>query len=145
MLKIICIGKNAQFLKNAENEYVSRINHFAKIEVLELKEDKSKTPKEIMKKEAEKITTALKGSNYIVLDVWSENVSTEQFTNILKENKDLVFVIGGAYGLDETIKNTAKKRISLSKMTFTHQIARVLLLEQIYRAQTILNNRNYHK
>ncbi len=145
MLKIIAIGKNAQFLKDAENEYVSRINQFTKIEVLELKEDKSKTPKEVMKKEAEKIKSALKGADYIALDVWSENVSTEQFTKILKDNKDMVFVIGGAFGLDETIKNTAKKRISLSKMTFTHQIARVLLLEQIYRAQTILNNRNYHK
>ncbi len=145
MIKIICIGKNAQFLKCAENEYVSRINHFTKIEVLEIKEDKSKHPKEVMKKEAEKIKAALKGVDYIALDVWDENISTEQFTAILKDAKDMVFVIGGAYGLDETIKNNAWKKISLSKMTFTHQIARVLLLEQIYRAQTIINGRNYHK
>ncbi|MCK4550900.1 MAG: 23S rRNA (pseudouridine(1915)-N(3))-methyltransferase RlmH [Candidatus Aenigmarchaeota archaeon] len=145
MLKIIAIGKNAQFLKDAENEYVSRINHFAKIEVLEIKEDKSKHSKEVMKKEAEKIKAALKGAEYIVLDMVGENTTTEQFTAILKDNKDMVFVIGGAFGLDEAIKKGAKKRISLSKMTFTHQIARVLLLEQIYRAQTIMNGRKYHK
>ncbi|MCK4967491.1 MAG: 23S rRNA (pseudouridine(1915)-N(3))-methyltransferase RlmH [Candidatus Aenigmarchaeota archaeon] len=147
MIKIIAIGKNINFLKNAELEYETRIKHFTKLEIIELKEDKSKTPKEIMLKEAKKIKDVIKGQKYIALEIEGQTPTTEKFTDIIKNNteKNTIFVIGGAYGLDDEIKNKANKLISLSKMTFTHQIARILLLEQIYRAQTIINNRNYHK
>ena len=147
MIKIIAIGKNIDFLKNAELEYETRIKHFTKLEITELKEDKSKTPKEIMLKEAKKIKDVIKGQKYIALEIEGQTPTTEKFTDIIKNNteKNTIFVIGGAYGLDDEIKNKANKLISLSKMTFTHQIARILLLEQIYRAQTIINNRNYHK
>jgi len=143
--QIIAIGKNAQFLRDAEREYLARIRHFTKIEILELKEDKSKNPKEIMKKEGKKIKNALKGRQYIVLDIGAPALSTMAFTNMLKETSDIVFGIGGPNGLDEEIIKGAQKRISLSRMTFTHQIARILLLEQIYRAYSIINNMKYHK
>ncbi|NOR85716.1 23S rRNA (pseudouridine(1915)-N(3))-methyltransferase RlmH [archaeon] len=146
MIKIISVGKNISFLKNAEQEYTTRIKHFTKLEMIELKEDKSKTSKELMKKEAIKINAALKNQKYILLDVNGQNQTTKEFTNLIKDNQnDTIFVIGGSYGIDNEIKTNASKRISLSNLTFTHQIAKILLLEQIYRAQTIINNRNYHK
>ena len=147
MIKIISVGKNIAFLKDAELEYETRIKYFTKLEIIELKEDKSKTPKEIMLKEAKKIKDALKNQKYIALDLEGQTPTTKDFTSIIKNNteKNTIFVIGGPYGLDNEIKTNASKRISLSKLTFTHQIAKILLLEQIYRAQTIIHNRNYHK
>ena len=80
-----------------------------------------------------------------MLDPCGKEFTSEAFAELIKANPNAVFVIGGAYGLSEEIISKSKKSISLSKMTFTHEIARTLLLEQIYRAFAIINGRKYHK
>lgn len=144
MFLIISVGRNKMFGAQ-ESEYMQRIRSFAKIELAELKEYSSENPEVAMKKEAEAIFARLKGREFFALDKGGEEFSSEEFTGIVKNNPDATFVIGGAYGLAPEVLTKAKKTISFSRMTFTHEIARVLLLEQIYRGFAILNGRKYHK
>ncbi len=144
MLKIISVGRNKMF-RAQEDDYLKRIKSFSKIEILSLREQKENNSEQIKKKEAENILSATKGKEFFVLDARGKEYTSENFAGLIKENPDAIFVIGGAYGLSEEIISKSKQTISISKMTFTHEIARVLLLEQIYRAFAILNRRKYHK
>lgn len=144
MLSIISVGSNKMF-KAQELEYLARINRFVRAEVVELKEDKSQSEKEVIKKEGERILERLKDRKFFALDSKGISLSTESFAQLIKGRNDCSFVIGGANGLSEDVKHRAEKIISLSSMTFTHEIARVLVLEQIYRALTIERGMKYHK
>ena len=144
MLKIISVGRNKMF-RAQEDDYLKRIKSFSKIEILSLKEQKENNSEQIKKKEAGQILSATKGKEFFALDPCGKEFTSESFAGLIKENPDAVFVIGGAYGLSEEIVSKSKKSVCLSKMTFTHEIARVLLLEQIYRAFAIINGRKYHK
>lgn len=151
-IKIICIGKtNEPYVKNGLEKYLKLLSKYGKIEWIELPDAKNanKLPPEKLKDaEAELILPHLKNANCVVLlDEKGKNPDSVQFAHWLGSKSDsgahLVFVIGGAYGFNETIKMDAEL-ISLSAMTFNHQMVRVILTEQLFRAFTILKGSSYH-
>ncbi len=155
-LNLIVLGKlKEKYWQEAEAEYLKRLQTWAKITIYELREesfsDKDK-PESIKQKEAEKIIATLnkiKDNFVIVLDEHGKSFSSTQFANQLNQLSNqqfnsFTFIVGGPLGLDESILKLANLKLSLSSMTFTHQMARVFLWEQIYRAMTINNGRNYH-
>ena len=150
MIKIICVGKIKEyFYREAINEYLKRLSKYAKIEVIELNDlnyDKEKTIRE----ESNSIINKLDSNSYnILLDINGEFLDSVSFSNklnnILIDNHNINFIIGGSYGVSDELKNKVNYRLSFSKMTFPHQLFRVVLLEQIYRAFKIINNEEYHK
>ena len=143
MITIISVGSNKMF-KAQELEYLERIKRFAKAELVELKEDKSRHENEVIRKEGEMILSRIKERKFFALDPKGISLSTEDFEKMIR-NRDAIFVIGGANGLSDEVKRRSEKMISLSAMTFTHEMARVILLEQIYRALTIGRGMKYHK
>ena len=146
MIKIIAVGKNNPALKEYEADLARRIKRFSKFELLELKEDKSKNPAQIVEKEDIKILEKIKDNEKVyALDVSGAGMDSIRFSEELKNNRNIVFVIGGTYGFGDAVRKRADKLISFSAMTFNHQIFRIMLLEQVYRGLSIINNRKYHK
>ncbi|MFA5770725.1 MAG: 23S rRNA (pseudouridine(1915)-N(3))-methyltransferase RlmH [Patescibacteria group bacterium] len=155
-LKLICLGKlKESFWREAEAEYLKRLQAFAKVEIVELKEESfdEKNSAEMIKiKEAEKIKSVLnktKDAVIIVLDEHGKQFSSIAFSKHLFElvghgSGDFVFIIGGPLGLDDSILKMANLKLSFSSFTFTHQMIRVFLFEQIYRAMMIEAGRQYH-
>lgn len=150
-LHLICLGKLKEaYWREAEAEYLKRLSPYYKIIIHELKEEgfSEKDSKEKTKdKEAEKIIAVLekiKSDNIIILDEHGKQSSSVEFSEVLSPLADPVFIIGGPLGLGEKILNEGKYKLSLSKLTFTHQMARVFLLEQIYRATMIKIGKKYH-
>ena len=150
-INIVAVGKiKDDFLKAAVEEYKKRISRFAEIAVIELPEaPPSKTEAEQIAFESGEIFPKLKGV-IIATDIDGKQLSSKEFSSFIESKcvsgeSEFTFVIGGSYGLDDKIKNSAALRLSFSKMTFPHQLFRVMLCEQIYRALTIKNNLPYHK
>lgn len=150
-INIVAVGKiKDDFLKAAVEEYKKRISRFAEISVTELPEaPPSKTEAEQIAFESSEIFPKLKGV-IIATDIDGKQLSSKDFSSFIESKcvsgeSEFTFVIGGSYGLDDKIKNSAALRLSFSKMTFPHQLFRVMLCEQIYRALTIKNNLPYHK
>ena len=156
-IKIYSIGKiKEQYLKDGINEYIKRISPYSNIEIIEVADSKVKdnpNQSDINKaknEEGERVLKLLKTDYLIGLDMNKQEFTSEDFAEFL--NKKLVeggsnisFVIGGSYGLSDALKARCNTSISLSKLTFLHQMTRLILLEQIYRAFKILNNETYHK
>ncbi|MCL2169058.1 MAG: 23S rRNA (pseudouridine(1915)-N(3))-methyltransferase RlmH [Defluviitaleaceae bacterium] len=145
-ISIICVGSlKEDFLRGAQAEFVKRLTPYGKLTITEI--PASDTPAE----DAPKILKALTPSSYkIALTLDGESPNSEQFAKNLenlgiKGNSHIEFIIGGSEGLDPSVLGGAQARLSISNMTFTHQLARIILLEQIYRAARILNNQPYHK
>jgi 23S rRNA (pseudouridine1915-N3)-methyltransferase len=146
------IGKTFQdFTSNGCKDYLKRIQKFTPIEIVEIADIKGQTdPKNIKSLEAGKILSRLKKEDYLILlDEKGKQYSSVEFSAMLqkKENqsvKKVVFLIGGAYGFDEKIYERANETLSLSRMTFSHQLIRLIFMEQLYRAYAILNNLPYH-
>jgi 23S rRNA (pseudouridine1915-N3)-methyltransferase len=152
MLRVIFVGKvKEDWLKEQINEYVKRIGRFVRIDVDEIKDEKilGKDHKSIKKAEGERILNILKDDYVIALDAGGKELESEDFAKALKtandENKKLTFVVGGALGLSDEVLKRCDMRLSLSRMTFTNQMVRLLLVEQIYRAFTIMAGMKYHK
>ncbi len=151
MIKIICIGKiKEKYLNDAISEYKKRITKYHQIEIFELEDVSLPDKKIILKKEAEKLLKILNKKDYLItLELEGNQITSEEFANKISqtflENSNITFIIGGSYGLDEEIKKLSNYKLSFSKMTFPHQLFRVILLEQIYRAFKIINNEEYHK
>ncbi len=151
MIKIVCVGKiKEQYFVDAINEYKKRISKFQQIEIIEIEDVSLKDKNLILKKEAEKLQKVINKKDYIItLEIEGQQIASEEFSNkidsIFLENSNITFVIGGSYGLDEEIKKLSNFKLSFSKMTFPHQLFRVILLEQIYRSFKIINNEEYHK
>lgn len=153
-INLIVLGKlKENYWQAAEAEYLKRLSSWAKIVIHELKEEsfsEKDTPEIIKQKEAAKINSALakiKDAHVIVLDEHGQNFSSKQFANHfnhLQQFHHLVFIIGGPLGLHESILKKANLKLSLSSLTFTHQMARVFLLEQIYRVSAINSGKKYH-
>ncbi len=150
---IICLGKlKEKYWREAEVEYIKRLLPYAKIEIKELKEEpftEKNKPVEIKKKEAKKIMAALpKTDGFIVaLDEHGKQYSSVSLAQELHNSKNtspLIIIIGGPLGLDDSILKLADLKLSLSPLTFTHQMVRVILLEQIYRATMINVGKKYH-
>jgi len=150
-INIITLGKlKEKYWQDAEQEYLKRLSVFAKINIIELKEEKfdDKSNHEVIKeKEAEKILKAIPKNSYvIVLDKEGKQFSSEELSQkiTIQQFDNLTMIIGGPLGIHESIKSIAKESWSFSKLTFTHQMMRVILLEQIYRSFMISEDRKYH-
>ena len=151
MIKIIAVGNiKEKYLKEAIEEYKKRISKYSNLEIIEVKDESYDDIKKVLEVESEKIEKHLSDKDYIItLEIEGKEYSSEEFAskinNILIENSNLTFIIGGSYGLSDKIKSKSKLALSFSKMTFPHQLFRVILLEQIYRSYKINNNESYHK
>lgn len=154
-INLVVVGDlKEKYLVDACKEYIKRISRFHTINVVTIDEEKlPKVPSDAdiskgLVKEGARIEKALKGY-VIILDINGEQLDSVKFSQTIEKislNYDTItFVIGGSYGLSELVKDRANFRMSFSKMTFPHQLFRVMLLEQIYRASTISNNILYHK
>lgn len=157
-INLIYVGNiRENYLLAAVAEYEKRLSAYCRLVCTELKEEKlpdepSQAQTEAaMKKEGERILAVLpQKSKKIALCVEGKQLSSEEFSSLIKtaENSgfsQISFIIGGAFGLSEEVKKVCDFRLSLSKMTFTHRMARILLLEQIYRAENIAAGGKYHK
>lgn len=151
MIKVIAIGGiKEKYLKDAIEEYKKRLSKYIELEIIEIKEEGLLPPLQAMAKEAEKIKKHITEKEYIItLEIEGKEITSEELSKKIEEimiiSSNITFIIGGSYGLDKTIKELAKYHLSFSKMTFPHQLFRVLLLEQIYRSFKIMNNESYHK
>ena len=154
-LAILWVGKTStDYINKAIDTYVQRIGHYMPIEIIEVpdvKNAKNMDTAQLRQKEGELIIKQLRPDDYIVfLDDKGKQMSSTEFaywidkTNMNSSIKRLVFVIGGAYGFSLDAYKQAKSFLSISKMTFSHQIIRPILVEQIYRAMTILRGEPYH-
>ena len=144
-ITLVAVGKlKEKFLIEGVAEYLKRLKPFAKIEIREVAEQKS------VEEEGKKLLAQVPKENFlIVLDVAGEFLTSEDFAKKiadlnLRGVSDITFLIGGAFGLSDEVKNAADFRLSFSKMTFTHQMARLILVEQIYRAFKINRGEPYH-
>jgi len=144
MIKIICVGKlKEKYLIDACLEYKKRISKYTNIELIELKDSN-------IIKEKEEILKYIDKKDYIItLQIDGEIIDSIQLSNkidkIFINNPNITFIIGGSDGLDDEIKKISDYALSFSKLTFPHQLFRVMLLEQIYRSFKIINNETYHK
>lgn len=149
MIKIICIGKiKENYLKEAIKDYSKRISKYTKLEIIELKDEAIK--EKALKKEAQRIEEKIKEDDYVItLEIEGNNISSEELKEKIEKtlitNSNITFIIGGSFGLDDSIKQKSDYKLSFSKLTFPHQLFRIILLEQIYRSFKIINNENYHK
>lgn len=155
---ILCVGKIKEaYFTSAINEYTKRLSKFVKLEIIEVKDEKTPdkaSPAEeaiIKKKEGERLLRYVKDGAYIfVLAVEGIQFSSNDFASkidiaAVSGKSHIIFIIGGSLGLDGDIIKKADYLISFSKMVFPHQLMRVILLEQIYRGYKIINNEPYHK
>ena len=138
-------------MATAVDTYRERLSHYCSIEVTQLKDQKgSSDPKLLMKREAEKFLAAIERQDYVVLlDEGGRQMSSIGVSELLQSHQNrstprLVFAVGGAYGFDESMRQRADFIWSLSQLTLTHDMARVLVMEQIYRGFTILRGEKYH-
>ena len=151
MIRIITVGSiKEKYLKDAIDEYMKRLKKYTNIELIEIKDEGLVEEQKAIQLEGEKISKYITPRDYLItLEIEGKAFTSEEFADKLNqiqiENSNIVFVIGGSYGLSQELKNKSKLHLSFSKMTFPHQLFRVFLLEQIYRAFKILNNESYHK
>lgn len=153
-INIICIGKiKEKYIVEGIEEFTKRMTTFAKLNIIELKEIGNDFDKEnSIKKEGENIILTLKkkkGFN-IILDIGGKNFSSEEMSEKINDLgirgiSSINFIIGGSYGISNEVKKISNLSLSFSRMTFPHQLMRLILLEQIYRWFSILNNIKYHK
>ncbi len=154
-IKIIALGKIKEtFLKAGIDEFLKRLRPYASVEIIELQPVEIRDDNIVRKaldEEAEKILGQIKKDSYIItLEIKGKQLSSEEFAfkidEIIKSGvSELVFVIGSSCGLSPKVSEKADFKLSISKMTFLHQFARLLLVEQIYRAFKILKGETYHK
>ena len=157
-IRILAIGKiKEKYLKEGIEEYISRIRPYSQIEVVEVNDEPipdNPNESEIKKAkdlEGKKVLKLLKASDYLIgLDLNKKEMTSEDFAKYINDKfvvggSNISFVIGGSYGLSDELKERCNDSISLSKMTFLHQMTRLILLEQIYRAFKINRNETYHK
>ena len=152
-VKFLIIGKTAfDYLKVGEEVYQDRLKHycsFERIEVQDVKNPKNLSKDEIKRKEASSILTKLAANDFLVLlDENGKVFSSNEFAIWIAKRQSLpqniVFLIGGAYGFDGSLYERMNMKLALSKMTFSHQMVRVIFLEQLYRAFTIIKGEPYH-
>lgn len=152
-IELLVIGKIKQdFVKQGILEYSKRIGHFINFKVNRLPAVKLKTNNQldIINVESEKFLSKIdKLDNVILLEIGGKSLNTIEFSRFIEKNINSYpgksfFIIGGAYGINEELKKRANHSISMSGFTFTHDMAQLILLEQIYRGYTILNNIPYH-
>ena len=151
MIKIICVGQIKEtYLKEAIKEYQKRLTKYTNLEIIELKDLSYQDDNKVLKEEGENILKIIDSKDYVItLEIEGNSITSEEFAkkieNIQITNPNITFIIGGSLGIREEVKERANYKLSFSKMTFPHQLFRVILLEQIYRSFKIINNESYHK
>ncbi|MBC2855789.1 MAG: 23S rRNA (pseudouridine(1915)-N(3))-methyltransferase RlmH [Cetobacterium sp.] len=153
-INLICVGKiKEKYIVDGISEFVKRMQAFGKLKIIELKEDGNDSNREIsIEKESDEIIKTLekhKGYN-VLLDIGGKNFSSEEMATEIERlavtgTSCINFIIGGSYGVSQKLRDVANLRLSFSKMTFPHQLMRLILMEQIYRWFSILKNNKYHK
>ena len=145
-INIICTGKiKEKFFRDAVDEYSKRLSKYCKLNILELPDEKipdklnSSISEEIKNKECKNVLEHIKKDSYIIcLDLKGKQLSSEEFSknieNISMQSSNITFIIGGSLGINEKLLNISNQKICFSKMTFPHQLIRIFLLEQIFRA-----------
>ncbi|CRZ34705.1 23S rRNA (pseudouridine1915-N3)-methyltransferase [Herbinix hemicellulosilytica] len=157
-LSLICVGKiKEKYLNMGIDEYKKRLGRYCSLEIIELADEKTPdnapaaVEEAIKRTEGARILKAIKEDSYcIVLDIKGNMLSSEELAGYMEKlfirgKSHISFVIGGSLGLSDEVLERADFRLSFSKMTFPHQLMRMILLEQIYRAFRIMNNEPYHK
>ncbi|WP_373078205.1 23S rRNA (pseudouridine(1915)-N(3))-methyltransferase RlmH [Fusobacterium varium] len=153
-VSIICVGKiKEKYIVEGINEFLKRMQSFAKMKIVELKEDGNDSSRNIsIEKESEDILKTMEklGGYNILLDIQGKNFSSEEMAAEIEKFavngvSSINFIIGGSYGVSENVRKTVDMRLSFSKMTFPHQLMRLILSEQIYRWFSIIKNTKYHK
>ncbi|PWH81376.1 23S rRNA (pseudouridine(1915)-N(3))-methyltransferase RlmH [Brumimicrobium oceani] len=153
-IKLIYVGKTGKkFLEDGEKEYTKRLKRYLPFEVIELadiKNAKKRSEDEIKNLEAEAILKNIKSNDVLILlDEKGKEMGSVKFSNYLQKqfnagSQGIVFVIGGPYGFSDSVYQRANDKLSLSKLTFSHQMIRMFFIEQLYRALTILKGEPYH-
>lgn len=152
MIKIICIGKLKEtFLVDGINEYKKRIEGFQKLQILELKEYNTSDISKNIENEGFEILEKVNSDEHIItLEILGKKFDSITFSRYLENQftygtSKITFIIGGSNGLSEEVKKRSNFRLSFSDMTFPHQLMRLILMEQLYRALTIIHHKEYHK
>ena len=151
MIKILCVGKiKEKFFKEAIDEYLKRISKYSKIEIIEVNDVDLNNKDLNLEKERDNLLKYVSEKDYIVtLEIEGKQMSSEEFSDTIDKTlinyPNITFIIGGSYGIHNDIKNKSNLKLSFSKMTFPHQLFRIILLEQIYRGFKIIKNESYHK
>lgn len=149
-INFVCVGNlKEKFSREEQGEYLKRLSAFCKVNVIELKEQNQlENIGLIVEKEGDEIIKNLSGKP-ILCEINSKQFSSTEFASylqfLMQNNSTLTFVIGGSYGVSQKVKDACKDKISFSKMTFPHNLFRIMLLEQVYRAFTIMEGKSYHK
>ncbi len=153
-VKLLLIGKtNKSFLIEGENEYLKRIQHYIKLERIELQDIKNQkhlTIDQIKSNEGRLFLEKIKNEDFVILlDEKGQQMTSKELSLFINEkalnaSKNIVFIIGGAYGFSSELYERSNYKLGLSKMTFSHQMVRMIFLEQIYRAMSILKGEPYH-
>nr|MBP3598346.1 23S rRNA (pseudouridine(1915)-N(3))-methyltransferase RlmH [Eubacterium sp.] len=157
-ITILCVGKiKERFMRDAISEYQKRLTRYVKLDIVEVPDEKTpdhaseKEEVQIRQREGEKIFRHIKNDDYVIaLAIDGKQCDSVSFAEKIEQygitgKSNVVYVIGGSLGLSETVLNRADEKISFSKMTFPHQLMRVILMEQIYRAYRIIKKEPYHK
>ncbi len=150
-IRLILVGKTTTpFVKEGFEVYVKRLKHYCKFEVIELPDGKLKDPEKQKETEAQAILKSIKTDDFLVLlDEKGVNPTSREFAQFLQKKmnagtKQLVLLVGGAFGFTKEVYDRADYQLSFSKMTFSHEMIRVFIAEQVYRAFTILKGESYH-
>lgn len=156
-INVICVGKiKESFFRDAISEYSKRLSRFCNLTITELQDEKipekanEKIEQEIKKKEGQNIISHIKKDSYVIaLDLTGKELDSialsQKIESLSISNSSITFIIGGSLGLSRQVLNSCNEKLCFSKMTFPHQLIRIFLLEQIYRAFKIANNETYHK
>ncbi len=143
-INLIWVGKTKeQFIRDGIGKYLKLVGHHADVAVVEVKEEKGSNVLMTTEREGERILKL--GMPYVLLDEKGPDLTSVKFAEYIGQHAPRInFVIGGAFGVSEKVRAGAQDMLSLSRMTFTHEMARVFLLEQLYRAFSIINRKGYH-
>ena len=156
-IKLLCVGRvKEKYFTDAINEYVKRLSKFTAVEIIEVPDEMTKDKASaaenltVLKKEGDRLLSKIKDSDYVIsLEIEGRKLSSVELagtiSNICLKASTICLVIGGSLGLDDRIKKRSDFHLSFSDLTFPHQLMRVIVLEQLYRAFKINNNEPYHK
>jgi len=157
-IKVVCVGKlKEKYHKDEVEEYLKRLSRFSKTNIIEVDEEKckenasQKDEENVLIKEGQRLLSQIKDDEYVFLmDLHGKEISSEDFASRMNQIQTqgystITFVIGGSYGLSDEVRRRSNFALKLSPMTFTHQMTRIIILEQVYRSFKINNNQTYHK
>ena len=157
-ITLITVGKlKEKYLKEAIDEYAKRLSRYCRLDIIEVPDEKTpdnaseKEELQIKEKEGETILKHIKDNMFVIaLAIEGKQLSSEELADFIKDlgirgDSNVAFVIGGSLGLSKSVLSRANHKLSFSKMTFPHQLMRVILLEQVYRGYRIINGEPYHK